>query len=111
MTGRELGIDDSSRKSLAEWARREELVGRIRDRLPAGAAANEAIDDSTYAPYLARLESELAARRRDRSMAIPQCFDFGQVPGLSNEMRELSLCLPCSLYQGSTGSVIACSPT
>jgi tRNA uridine 5-carboxymethylaminomethyl modification enzyme len=89
VNGHELGIDETARKPLSEWVRREDLVLRIRDRLPGGCAADEAIDDAIYAPYLTRLQSELAARQRERAMAIPPNFDFGQVPGLSNEMREL----------------------
>lgn len=102
IAGRQLGIDDITRKPLSEWARREELVARIRECLPAGAAADEAIDDAAYAPYLARLQSELAARQRDRAMAIPPSFDFAQVPGLSNEMRErLDSAGPADLDQAS----------
>ena len=102
VAGRQLGLDDPTRKPLSEWARREELVPRIREWLPAGVAADEAIDDAAYAPYLARLQSELAARRRDRAMAISPSFDFGQVPGLSNEMRErLESAGPADLDQAS----------
>jgi tRNA uridine 5-carboxymethylaminomethyl modification enzyme len=102
VSGKELGIDDPARKPLAEWARREELLPRIRDRVPGGYAAVEAIDDAVYAPYLTRLEAELATRRRDRAMAIPSSFDFGQVPGLSNEMRErLDSAGPADLDQAS----------
>jgi tRNA uridine 5-carboxymethylaminomethyl modification enzyme len=102
VSGKELGIDDPARKPLAEWARREDLLPRIRDRVPGGYAAVEAIDDAVYAPYLTRLEAELATRRRDRAMAIPPSFDFGQVPGLSNEMRErLDSAGPADLDQAS----------
>ena len=101
-SGRDLGIGDSARKPLAEWARREELLHAIRQLLPDGDAAEEALDDAIYAPYLARVESELAARRRDRVMSIPACFDFAQVPGLSNEMRErLASAGPDDLDQAS----------
>jgi tRNA uridine 5-carboxymethylaminomethyl modification enzyme len=88
MVGTELGAADTGRRTLAEWARRDELLEAVRDRLPAGVAADEAVDDAIYAPYLGRLQDELAARARDRAMAIPLRFDFTQVPGLSNEMRE-----------------------
>ena len=89
-------------KPLAEWARREDLIPRIRGCLPLHAATDEAIDDATYAPYLARLESELRARQRDRAMAIPPSFDFGQIPGLSSEMRErLDSAGPADLDQAS----------
>jgi tRNA uridine 5-carboxymethylaminomethyl modification enzyme len=70
--------------------------------VPACQAADEAIDDATYAPYLARLEAELTARERDRGLAIPTGFDFGRVPGLSNEMRErLYSAGPADLDQAS----------
>jgi tRNA uridine 5-carboxymethylaminomethyl modification enzyme len=88
VSGTELGLADQARKPLGEWARREELMAAIRACLPAGAAAAEALDDAVYAPYLARLEGELAARTKDRAIAIPTAFNFSQVPGLSNEMRE-----------------------
>ena len=88
VSGAELGLTDPTRKTMAEWARREELTPRIRERLPAGVAADEALDDAVYAPYLTRLRGELAARHRDRQLTIPTGFDFGQVPGLSSEMRE-----------------------
>ncbi|WP_294122290.1 tRNA uridine-5-carboxymethylaminomethyl(34) synthesis enzyme MnmG [Sphingomonas sp.] len=87
-SGTELGLSDPGRKPLADWARREDLLGRIREKLPDHAASDEAIDDAAYAPYLTRLNSELAAREKDRRLAIPPAFDFTQVPGLSNEMRE-----------------------
>jgi len=101
-SGRELGIDDPARKPLADWARREELVPIVRARLQPGPATDEAIDDAIYAPYLERLRAELAARGRDRSLAIPIRFDFSQVPGLSKEMRErLEVAGPADLDQAS----------
>jgi tRNA uridine 5-carboxymethylaminomethyl modification enzyme len=88
VTGQALGVGDTARKPLAEWARRDDLLKAVRDRLPGGMAVDEAIDDAVYAPYLARLHGELAVRERDRRLAIPLSFNFGQVPGLSSEMRE-----------------------
>jgi tRNA uridine 5-carboxymethylaminomethyl modification enzyme len=100
--GRDLGIEDSARKPLTEWARREDMLSRLRRHLPAGEAMAEALDDAIYAPYLARLEAELAARQRDKSLAIPPTFDFSRVPGLSNEMRErLNAAGPADLDQAS----------
>ncbi|MFL6855990.1 MAG: tRNA uridine-5-carboxymethylaminomethyl(34) synthesis enzyme MnmG [Sphingomicrobium sp.] len=88
VTGTALGVGDTTRKPLAEWARRDDLLPTVRGRLPAGPAVQEAIDDAVYAPYLTRLHGELAVRQRDRKLAIPLSFNFGQVPGLSSEMRE-----------------------
>lgn len=102
VTGRDLGISDTTRRTLGDWARREDLLSNVRARLPAGPASDEAIDDATYAPYLARLRDELAARTRDRTLRIPLSFDFDQVPGLSNEMRErLEAAGPSDLDQAS----------
>ena len=101
-TGAELGIDDTLKKPLGEWARREDLLPAIRSRLPIGQAADEAIDDAIYAPYLTRVRNELAARERDRRLAIPVNFDFLTVPGLSNEMRErLEAAGPADLDQAT----------
>ena len=101
-TGRELGLSDTGRKPLAEWVRREDMADVVRGRLPQGPAIDEAIDDAIYAPYLTRLRDELAARSRDRALRIPLSFDFHQVPGLSNEMRErLAEAGPADLDQAS----------
>jgi len=100
--GTELGLIDPARKPLSEWARRDDLHEPIRARLGNGMAANEALDDAIYAPYLTRLRGELAARTRDRELVIPAGFDFGQVPGLSNEMQEkLSAAGPADLDQAA----------
>ena len=100
--GSELGINDAGRKSLAEWARRDDALARVRASMPKSSAADEAIDDAVYAPYLARLRAELAARVRDRTLRIPACFEYAQVPGLSNEMRErLETAGPADLDQAS----------
>jgi tRNA uridine 5-carboxymethylaminomethyl modification enzyme len=102
VAGKELGLGDPARKPLAEWARRDDLLDTVRARLSAGPAIDEALDDAIYAPYLARQRDELAARSRDRALAIPLSFDFAEVPGLSSEMRErLELAGPADLDQAS----------
>jgi tRNA uridine 5-carboxymethylaminomethyl modification enzyme len=102
VTGTELNLQDSSRKPLFEWARRDDAIDAIRKRLEDIEAAEEALDDAIYAPYLARQHSELAARSRDRALAIPANFAFESVPGLSNEMRErLEAAGPADLDQAS----------
>jgi len=100
--GNELGLNDISRKSLAEWVRRDDAIDAVRARLKDFAAIDEAIDDAVYAPYLTRQRSELAARSRDKALAIPLSFDFELVPGLSLEMRErLEQAGPADLDQAS----------
>lgn len=107
VTGTELGIDDVARRPLSEWARRNDALFAVRARLPEGAAVTEAIDDAIYAPYLERARTELLARSRDRALAIPLDFDFGLVPGLSNEMKErLEVTGPADLDQASRVSGI-----
>ncbi len=101
-SGNELGLGDPARKPLAEWVRRDDAVDAVRSRFSNVIAINEAIDDAIYAPYLTRQRGELAARSRDRALAIPPSFAFEQVPGLSNEMRErLEQAGPADLDQAS----------
>jgi len=101
-SGNDLGLGDPSRKPLAEWVRRDDAVAAVRAMLSDAPAVNEAIDDAIYAPYLVRQRGELAARARDRALAIPLDFAFDQVPGLSSEMRErLEHAGPADLDQAS----------
>ena len=102
VTGSKLGIPDPARKSLAEWVRRDDATGPVRVMLGGVPAIDEAIDDAVYAPYLVRQSVELTARSRDRALGIPVSFEFGMVPGLSNEMRErLEAAGPADLDQAS----------
>jgi tRNA uridine 5-carboxymethylaminomethyl modification enzyme len=102
VSGNEIGLQDPSRKPLFEWARRDDAIAGIRELLSDVEAADEALDDALYAPYLTRQYSELAARSRDRKLAIPVNFAFERVPGLSNEMRErLETAGPADLDQAS----------
>ena len=101
-TGQHLGLHDPGRRPLADWARREDALAAVRARVPAGMAADEAVADAIYAPYLTRQRDELAARTGDRAVAIPNLFNFAQVPGLSNEMRErLEAAGPADLDQAA----------
>ena len=84
-TGSELGLDDPARKPLAEWARRDDAVAAIRIAMPAVDAIDEAIDDAIYAPYLERQRGELAARSRDRAVAIPPA---STLPGAGLVQRD-----------------------
>ena len=48
----------------------------------------EAVEDSAYAPYLARQEAELKDLRANDHVALPADFSYDDVAGLSNEMVE-----------------------
>lgn len=86
--------DDGVRRSFADWLRYPEfdmpalirLVPALAD-LPSS-IVNEAIQDHRYAPYLARLDTELARLKSDESIRIPIDLAYHTVPGLSNEMVE-----------------------
>jgi tRNA uridine 5-carboxymethylaminomethyl modification enzyme len=56
--------------------------------------------DATYANYIARQDRDVEAMRRDEAHAIPEDFDYGDLTGLSNELREkLSKARPDTLAQ------------
>ncbi len=44
--------------------------------------------DAKYAVYLDRQAEDVAAFRRDESLALPDDLDFSQIRGLSNEMKQ-----------------------
>jgi tRNA uridine 5-carboxymethylaminomethyl modification enzyme len=44
-------------------------------------------NDATYANYIARQARDVEMLRRDESQAIPPDFDFGNIQGLSNELK------------------------
>jgi tRNA uridine 5-carboxymethylaminomethyl modification enzyme len=69
---------------------------------PAWAATEEGRADALYAPYLQRQDREWDAVRRDSRIRLGSAFDYGAVPGLSNEMIErLSTARPETLDQAS----------
>ena len=44
--------------------------------------------DKMYAGYIARNEREIEIYRRDKNIKIPSGFDYGNLPGLTNELVE-----------------------
>jgi len=44
--------------------------------------------DGRYAAYVRRQEADVVALRRDEAVAIPLGLDFGQIAGLSTEVRQ-----------------------
>jgi tRNA uridine 5-carboxymethylaminomethyl modification enzyme len=58
--------------------------------------------DARYAVYIARQELDIAAFRKDESIAIPAEFAFAALPGLSTELRQkLERHRPASLGQAA----------
>jgi tRNA uridine 5-carboxymethylaminomethyl modification enzyme len=44
--------------------------------------------DAKYEVYLSRQAADVAAYRRDESLALPDDFDYAALPGLSNESKQ-----------------------
>jgi tRNA uridine 5-carboxymethylaminomethyl modification enzyme len=56
--------------------------------------------DAKYAVYLERQEADVAAYRRDEALVLPDDLDYGEIAGLSNEVRQkLSGARPRTLGQ------------
>jgi len=85
-------------------ARRKSQIERhVAARTAAGwSDTEEGRADALYAPYVERQQREWEVVRRDSRIWIPADFDFGAVPGLSNEMVErLDASRPETLDQAS----------
>jgi tRNA uridine 5-carboxymethylaminomethyl modification enzyme len=61
------------------WARFGELSPEIAEQIEI---------DAKYEVYLSRQNADIAAYRRDESLELPDDFDYGSMPGLSNEMKQ-----------------------
>ena len=61
------------------WSRFCELPPKIAEQIEI---------DAKYAVYLSRQAADIAAYRRDESVALPDDFDYAALPGLSNEMKQ-----------------------
>jgi tRNA uridine 5-carboxymethylaminomethyl modification enzyme len=58
--------------------------------------------DARYAVYLDRQDADIAAFRRDESVALPADLAYGAISGLSNELREkLEVARPATLGQAA----------
>ena len=85
---------DAGRRTIGEWLAQDGLDrAALSPWLPAvvdglDEVAEEAIEDASYAPYLARQEAELRDLRASEAVTLSPDFPYAQVPGLSNEMVE-----------------------
>jgi tRNA uridine 5-carboxymethylaminomethyl modification enzyme len=83
--------------------RRTQIANHLAARADSGwSQTQEGRADALYAPYVARQEREWEVVQRDSRVLIHNRFDYGAVPGLSNEMVErLSAVRPETLEQAS----------
>lgn len=95
---------DGARRSLMEWARFPDVSSSLISKFVEDwsdvpqALRDELLEDARYAPYLARQAVEIRGLRANEAVGVPADFDFSQVHGLSNEMRErLTLAQPGTL--------------
>ncbi|MGO4706577.1 tRNA uridine-5-carboxymethylaminomethyl(34) synthesis enzyme MnmG [Microvirga sp. 2MCAF38] len=78
---------------LKIWPSLGVLTTRAREKLET---------DATYAVYLERQQSDIAAYRRDENIVLEETLDFGALPGLSNEIKgKLQLVKPRTLGQAA----------
>ncbi len=99
---------DGQSRSLFDWLRFPAVTHQAARRVwPELASISDDLlaslaVDANYAAYIARQEAEVAALRRDESLALPADLDFAQVAGLSKEMIErLSRARPLTLGAAS----------
>ncbi|MDE2302244.1 MAG: tRNA uridine-5-carboxymethylaminomethyl(34) synthesis enzyme MnmG [Sphingomonadales bacterium] len=84
---------DVGRLPLRDWLRfpgitLETLAPWLGDLAADAELAVEIAEDASYAPYLARQESELRDLRASEALRIDDDFRFADLPGLSAEMVE-----------------------
>ena len=75
------------------WPQFGELAPKIAEQLEI---------DAKYEVYLSRQAADIAAYRRDESLALPENLDYAQLRGLSNEARQkLQVSRPRSIGQAA----------
>jgi len=71
--------------------------------------AQQVENDARYAHYIQRQKNDVEAMRRDEALRIPSDFDYGNIIGLSNELRgKLSNIQPATL--GQAGRIDGMTP-
>ncbi|MGH1330093.1 MAG: tRNA uridine-5-carboxymethylaminomethyl(34) synthesis enzyme MnmG [Paracoccaceae bacterium] len=70
----------------------------------------QAARDALYSNYLERQEKDVAALRRDEAVSIDESFDYSELVGLSNELRDkLSRARPLTI--GQAGRIEGMTPS
>ena len=83
------------------------LLPEIRDTDPA--ILQQVANDALYEGYLDRQQADIAAYRKDETLALPEDLDYAAIGGLSNEMREkLQAARPATL--GAAGRIPGVTP-
>lgn len=78
---------------LSVWPQLAAVPSGVRDRLET---------DATYAVYLDRQQSDIAAYRRDETIVLDSGLDFSALPGISNEIKgKLETVRPKTLGQAA----------
>ncbi|MBU2145324.1 MAG: tRNA uridine-5-carboxymethylaminomethyl(34) synthesis enzyme MnmG [Alphaproteobacteria bacterium] len=96
------GIRRSAYDLLAMKDMKVSALSRLWPELSAidAAAAERLETEARYAVYLDRQAADAAQMRREEARIIPADVDFGEVPGLSNEIKQkLKLRRPSSLAE------------
>ena len=66
-------------------------------------------NDALYEGYLDRQQADIAAYRKDETLALPEDLDYAAIGGLSNEMQEkLQTTRPATL--GAAGRIPGVTP-
>ena len=63
----------------AIWPEMEDIEAPIREQIEI---------DALYAGYMTRQAAEIEAFRKDEALRLPERLDYGQIGGLSNEVRQ-----------------------
>lgn len=107
LDGLSLNCDGRRRTAYEILAYPEMTIARLTGkwpelaRIPAPIAAQLEID-ARYDVYLRRQEADIAAYRKDEAIPLPSNTDYGEISGLSNELRQkLERDRPVSLAQAS----------
>ena len=84
-----------------------QLWPETRDIAPA--ILQQVANDALYEGYLDRQQADIAAYRKDETLALPEDLDYAAIGGLSNEMQEkLQTTRPATL--GAAGRIPGVTP-
>jgi len=103
--GLKLNQDGQRRSAYEILSYPDQTIAALKPLWPAlegiDASVVEALEiDAAYAVYMERQAADIAGIRREESATIPNDFDYSDLPGLSNELKQkLSMQRPRNLAQ------------